>query len=89
MPLNIKNPEVEKLINEVVAITGESKTEAVKKALLDRKAKLSLRVTEPREERLLRFLKEEVWPQVPEHLLGKGISQDEQDEILGFGPEGI
>jgi antitoxin VapB len=34
--LNIKNPEVERLVSEVVAITGESKTEAVRRALAER-----------------------------------------------------
>lgn len=89
MPLNIKNAEVEALINEVVALTGESKTEAVRRALLERRAKLSLQVAEPKATRLLRFLEEEVWPQVPDDILGKGISQAEQDDLLGFGPEGI
>ena len=82
MPLNIKNPEVEALIDKVVALTGESKTEAVRRALLERRAKLSL-VAEPKASRLLRFLEEEVWPQVPEDILGKGVPQAEQDELLG------
>ena len=88
MPLNIKNPEVEALIDEVVALTGESKTEAVRRALLERRAKLSLGV-EPKTARLLRFLEEEVWPQVPEDMLDKGVPRAEQDELLGFGPEGV
>ena len=83
MPLNIKNAEVEALINEVVGLTGESKTEAVRKALLERKAKLSLESAGPKEERLMRFL-EQTWAQLPEHLLGKGVSQEEQDELLGY-----
>lgn len=89
MPLNIKNVEVEALINEVVALTGESKTEAVRKALLERRSRLSLHVNEPREERLLRFLEKEVWPHVPENLLGKGVSQEDQDSLLDYGLEGI
>lgn len=36
MPLNIKNKEVEKLIDEIASVTGEIKTEAVRKALEDR-----------------------------------------------------
>ena len=72
MALNIKNAEVENLIREVIALTGESKTEAVRQALLERRAKLSLQVAESKEARLLRFLKDEAWPQIPEHL-GKGV----------------
>lgn len=89
MPLNIKNAEVEALIEEMVALTGESKTEAVRKALLERKDRLSLQVAEPKEQRLLRFLEQDVWPHIPEAMLGKGIPQEEQDEMLGFGPSGI
>lgn len=36
MSLNIRNPEAEKLAVELAALTGESKTEAVKKALQNR-----------------------------------------------------
>lgn len=38
MALNIRNPAAEKLADELVALTGESKTEAVKKALEERLA---------------------------------------------------
>lgn len=89
MPLNIKNREVEQLVIELTQITGESKTEAIRKALLERKTKLSLEIAESKEERLLRFLEDEVWPEIPKDILGKGISQEEQDEILGFGLDGI
>ena len=36
MALNIRNAEVEKLAESLAKLTGESKTEAVKKALRDR-----------------------------------------------------
>jgi antitoxin VapB len=36
-----------------------------------------------------RFLEEEVWPHIPEHLRGKPITKEEQEEILGFGPDGV
>jgi antitoxin VapB len=36
MALNIRNSEAEKLASELAALTGESKTEAVTKALKDR-----------------------------------------------------
>lgn len=38
MALNIRNPVAEQLADELVALTGESKTEAVKKALEERLA---------------------------------------------------
>jgi len=40
MALNIKNEDVEKILNELVKITGETKTQAVKKALEERKARV-------------------------------------------------
>ncbi len=42
MALNIKDRETEKLAAEVAAITGESKTRAVRIALEERKQRLSL-----------------------------------------------
>lgn len=89
MPLNIKNPEVERLIAEVTALTGESKTEAVRKALLERRTRLATGVREPKRERLIRFLEEEVWPTIPKDQLGRELSQEEEDEILGYGPNGV
>lgn len=89
MALNIKNPEVEKLATEVSAMTGESKTQAIRVALAERKARLELRGQGDRAERLRRFLEQALWPSLPAGLRGKGIPQEEQDAILGYGPEGL
>ena len=43
MALNIRNPEAERLAEDLAALTGETKTEAVKKALADRLALLQRR----------------------------------------------
>ena len=43
MALNIRNPEAEKLASDLAALTGESKTEAVRKALQDRLALMKRR----------------------------------------------
>lgn len=89
MALNIKNPEVERLVDEVVDMTGETKTEAVRKALLDRRRHLIVRGGKlDRKERFLRFLEREVWPNIPEDQRGKPPTKEEIEEILGFGPEG-
>jgi antitoxin VapB len=91
MPLNLKNPEVERLVDEVAKVTGESKTEAVRKALEERRERLAFQVPPRRDRRaeVLRFLEREVWPRVPPELLGRGLSKEEQEEILGYGPEGV
>jgi hypothetical protein len=36
-----------------------------------------------------RFLEVEVWPTVPEAVLGKNASRAEEDAILGYGDEGV
>jgi antitoxin VapB len=90
MAMSIKNTEVERLAAELARLTGESKTEAIRKALLERRQRLSFRVTHVhREGELTRFLEREVWPTVPPELLGAKPSQDVDDEILGYGPEGV
>jgi antitoxin VapB len=39
MALNIKNPEVERLATEVALLARETKTEAIRRALEERKAR--------------------------------------------------
>ena len=90
MPLNIKNEAVERLVAEVARLAGETKTEAVRRSLEERKARLAFRVTEDnREVRTRRFLEYEVWPRIPEGELGKRLTREEEDEILGYGKAGV
>jgi antitoxin VapB len=42
MALSIKSREVERLVDALAAMTGESKTEAVRRALAERRDRLSL-----------------------------------------------
>jgi antitoxin VapB len=89
MALNIKNQEAERLAAEVARMTGESKTEAIRRALAERRQRLAYRVSsDDREARALRFLEREVWPHIPDDQLGRRLSRDEEDEILGYGPAG-
>jgi len=90
MGLNIKNPEVEKLAAEVAQLAQETKTEAIRKALLERRAQLSAqggRRLNAKE--LMHWLETEAWPKIPEDLRGKPISKAEREEILGYGPDGV
>lgn len=90
MPVNIKNPEVERLIAEVARLTGETKTEAVRKALEERRQRLMLRVSgEDRAARLRRFLEQEAWPSVPAAELGRTLSRQEEEALLGYGEDGV
>jgi antitoxin VapB len=90
MALNIKNPDVEKLLDELIQATGESKTEAVRKALAERQQRLALRFSIPHPEiRLLTFLQDEVWPQIPADLRGTRLTKAEEEAILGYGEQGV
>jgi len=90
MALNIKNAEVERLAEEVSKMTGESKTETIRKALTERKERLGSQVVEvDRAAKLLRFLERDVWPRVPRKALGRTLSKKQREDILGYGSRGI
>ena len=90
MALNIKNPEVEKLATDVALLAEETKTEAIRRALSERKQRLLLhRGTADKRARLFITLSKHIWPQVPPEVLGKSVSKKEREAILGYGPEGV
>ena len=85
MALNIKDPETERLATELAALTGETKTRAVRTALEER----TRRLTRPRKP-LRQYLEEDVWPYIPAELRGRPpLTKAEREEILGIGPEGV
>jgi antitoxin VapB len=87
--LNIKNREVEQLADEVSRLTGETKTESIRRALEERRARLRLRVVKrDREAEMLGYLEREVWPRVPKNVLGRRLTKREEDRILGYGASG-
>ncbi len=89
MALNIKNADVERLANEVATLAHETKTEAIRRALVERRARLQARTGKPGGRKSLRdYLEQNVWPLMPPHELGRVMSRDEEDQILGYGPEG-
>lgn len=86
MALSIKSPEVERLVEALAEMTGESKTEAVLRAVAERRERLSLQRTHREHgSDFLRYLAEEVWPKAPPGQLGRRLSREEEDEILGYG----
>ena len=90
MALNIKNPEVERLAAEVARLARETKTEAIKRALMERKRRLIVhRANAPKKDRLRRVLETRIWPEIPAEVLGRDISKEEREAILGYGPEGV
>jgi antitoxin VapB len=89
MALNLKNPEVERLAAEVARLTGESKTEAIRRSLEERRRRLKGPATAERRARVLRFLETKVWPALPKQQLGRRLTRKEEDEMLGYGPGGV
>ena len=89
MALNLKNPEVERLAAEVSKLTGESKTEAIRRALLERRGRLKGQPPGERRAHVLAFLQAKVWPTIPADQLGRRLTRAEEDEILGYGPGGV
>jgi antitoxin VapB len=93
MALNIKNPEVEHLAEELARISGVSKTEAIRQALQASKERASaltpgVSVTYgDREARLRSFLELRVWPTVPPGA-SRRWSRDEEDALPGYGESG-
>ncbi|MBW7927422.1 MAG: type II toxin-antitoxin system VapB family antitoxin [Fimbriimonadaceae bacterium] len=89
MGLNIKNPEVERLIAEVAARTGETKTEAVRQAMLQRLDSLDATHDQSTRGVLLDQALSELRALLPPELIGRGVSKEEREEILGYGPDGV
>lgn len=90
MALTIKDAETERLAAEVAELAGENETIAVREALRERRARLTLVKGGPgRGREMLAYLEREVWPNLPEGVLGSTITKEEEEEILGFGPDGV
>lgn len=89
MALNIKNREVERLVDEVAGKTHLSKTEAVRQALAARLASVERTGLPGRGQRLRAFLEHDVWPYLPEELLGTKVAREERERILGYDEAGV
>lgn len=89
MALNLKSPEVDTLAAEVAALAHESKTEAVRQALIERKDRLTAAmVGRTRSERVASLLAD-FRASLPEAVRGTPLTREQEDEILGFGPDGV
>jgi len=89
MALNIKNAEVERLAAEVARLTHESKTEAIRVALEERAARVkAYRGKLSREQRIDAAL-DRFRELFPKGDFGRRIAKEEEEKILGFGPQGV
>ena len=90
MALNIKNEKVERLASEVARIAGETKTEAIRRALEDRKMRLGFKANvEDRTMQLKEYLEREVWPHLPAGARRKKMTKRQREVVLGIGPRGF
>jgi antitoxin VapB len=82
MALNIRHSETERLADEVAKLTGETKTEAVRKALLDRLDRL-------RRDRRTRRLADEL-DEIARRCASLPLrDRRSADEILGYDDHGV
>ena len=82
MALIIRNLETEELAEKVAALTGETKTEAVKQALRDRLDRL-------RRDRIRRPLAHEL-DEIARHCAGLPVLDPRPaEDILGYDEEGV
>lgn len=91
MALNIKDKETEELVAKLAAMMGETKTGAVREAARERLDRLERRASRRKRtpEEVQQWLETEIWSQIPDELLGRGLTKAEREEILGYGPGGV
>ena len=63
-----------------------AKTEAIRRALAERHARLRVHVGEEGRSRLL---ESEVWSRAPEDQMGRPPDRAERERILGYGEHGV
>ncbi len=80
MGLNIKNAEVERLASEVAHLAGETKTEAIRRALLDRMDRLR-EPSRRRTDGVQEWLEQSVWPATKPEFRGKPVTKEEMDAL--------
>lgn len=82
MALSIRNPETERLAREVSRHTGESMTEAIRKALEDRLQRL-------RRRRRARILRDEIDAILARLDALPSLDRRTPDQIIGYDKHGI
>jgi antitoxin VapB len=79
---------VEELATQVAQMARETKTEAIRKALEERKLRLQASGIAPKRN-IRKYLEEHVWPFIPPEVRGKTITKEEREKLLGYGPDGL
>ena len=79
--INLKSDRVATLLEQITQRTGETKVDAVARALEERLQNLE---ATDRAARTLTWLQTTVWPNLPETQRGRTPSKEEQEDLLGF-----
>ena len=82
MALNLRNPQVDRLVDELARLTGETKTDAVLNAVRDRLERV-------RRERRGRRLADELDEIALRCAALPALDTRTDDEILGYGNDGL
>jgi antitoxin VapB len=91
MALTLRNIQLDALAIEVAARTGESKTQAVRKALLERRERIHLLKGSTRKRDVGKFLATHIWPSIPPGMPGQELTRSEHEQLnrdLGIDLEG-
>lgn len=86
MAMNIKDPEAERLVTELAALTSQTKTGAVRQAVRAELERVR-RAAPPGRRDLQRLLATEVWPSIPDQAR-EPLDKAAQESLLGIGPQG-
>jgi antitoxin VapB len=83
--LNLKKREVERLQTAVARLTGESTTEAIRRALEERRSRLIAASGRGKRARILKLLHGQIWPSVPKKELERRLTRTRDEVLLGTG----
>lgn len=78
-------------MTEVAQRTGQSKTAAIRELMREKLSQMDIKArSDERAEQFMRFLREEIWPQIPDEERGRPpLTKEEKEELLGCGPGGV
>jgi hypothetical protein len=81
---------VERLAEELAEMTGETATSAILRALEERRERIAMGPSgKPRLAQALDFMEREIWPTIPRRIMGRRVTKNECERILGYGKGGV
>lgn len=81
MALHIEDPEIVAEVEAQSKKYGLTPEDVLRRALSERRNRI-----QERYDAIMKVLEEKVWPNIPPEQLGKTITKEEEEELLGYGP---